>query len=90
MILQVVGSWRWVTAEINFLLKRLAIDYCLVRVLVPKKIGLMSGGFEFFPDIFPDILFMRRQNLLMSDLWMTVDNSVFHVSLASRQVSLVF
>jgi len=32
---------------------------------------------------------MRRQNLLMLDLWVAVDSSAFHASLASRLVSLV-
>ena len=39
MIMRVVGSWRWVTVEVNFLMKRLAIDCCSVRDLVPILMG---------------------------------------------------
>ena len=40
-------------------------------------------------NFFPDNLFLRRKTLLISDLWVAVDNSVFHASLASRLVSVV-
>jgi len=39
IILRVVGSWQWVTMEVNCLLKRFAIDWCLVKVLVPNLMG---------------------------------------------------
>ena len=71
--------------EVNCLLKRFAIDCCLVKVLVPNLMGWLGGGFEFFSDS----LFMRRQYFLMSDLWEVVDSSFLYASLASLLVSLV-
>ena len=40
----------WMTVEENCLLKRFAIDSCLVRVLEPNLMGLFGGGFALFHE----------------------------------------
>ena len=85
MIVRVVGSWRWVTIEVNCLLNLLAIDWALVRVLFPNLMGWFGGRLEFFPFSF----LMRRQNFLRLNLWFVVESSVTQVWLASLSVAVL-